>query len=149
HVIVRKKPGVTIVPSAKLRVPGLDVAEVRLRQLHRYIVIVEVPERVTIDREQSIFVERPFEVQILDATVRLIAWQPVLLLELRTITTRYYAADAELDPILVFFGLLFRGGSSDRFAIRSGANPSSGKGSRKNQHKESARGGLHNIEINI
>src|SRR5205823_10639902 len=112
HVIVRKKPGVTIVPSAKLRVPGLDVAEVRLRQLHRYIVIVEVPERVTIDREQSIFVESPFEVQILDATVRLIAWQPVLLLELRAIATRYYAADSELDPIFVFFGLLFRGGSS-------------------------------------
>jgi hypothetical protein len=50
--------------------------------------------------------------QILDATVRLIAWEPVLLLELRAIAARDHAADSELNPIFVFFGLLFSGGSS-------------------------------------
>ena len=49
HVIVRKEPPISIVPTAKLSKASLDVAEVRLRQLHSDIVIVEIPERVTID----------------------------------------------------------------------------------------------------
>jgi len=75
----------------------------------------------------------------------------MLLLELRTITIRDDSADPELDPILVFFGLLFGGRSRHRFAVAcvTGANPSRGKGSRKNQHQESARGVRHNIQINI
>ena len=51
-IVVRKEPGVAIVPAAKLRVASLDVAEIRLRQLHGYVVIVEIPERVTIDRKE-------------------------------------------------------------------------------------------------
>src|SRR4029450_1128571 len=94
-IIVRKEPRVAIIPSAKLGVPGVYVAEIRLRQLHRDVVIVEIPERVTIDRKHTVFVERPFEVQVLDATVSLIAWQPVLLLELRAIAARDPSADSE------------------------------------------------------
>jgi hypothetical protein len=73
----------------------------------------------------------------------------VFLFELRTIAARDDSADSELDPILVFFGLLFSGGSSDRLVIaRTGANPGGGKCSRKNQHQDSARGVRHNIQIN-
>src|SRR4030095_3927762 len=63
-VIVRKKTRVAIIPTAKLRVASLDVAEIRLRQLHGYIVIVEIPERVTIDRKHAVFVQSSLEVQL-------------------------------------------------------------------------------------
>ena len=43
--------------------------------------------------------------QILNAAVRLITWQPLFLLELRAVATRYHSANAEFDPILVFWGL--------------------------------------------
>ena len=59
------------------------------------------------------------------------------------------STDGELDPILVFFGLLFRSRSDGLLIARATANSSSGKSSRKNQHQESARGGIHNIQINI
>src|SRR6476661_482093 len=61
-IVMRKEPGVAIVPTAKLRVPSLDVAEIRLRQLHGYIVIVEIPERVTIDRKKRVFAYSSFDV---------------------------------------------------------------------------------------
>ena len=73
-IVVREESGVAIVPAAKLRVASLDVAEIRLRQLHGYVVIVEIPERVTIDRKHAVFVESSLEVQILDTAVNLIAW---------------------------------------------------------------------------
>jgi hypothetical protein len=73
----------------------------------------------------------------------------VFLLELRPIAARDDSADSELDPIFVFFGLLFGGRSSYRFAVGARAKPSGGYSSRKNQHQESARGGFHNIQINI
>ena len=72
-IVVREEPGVAIVPAAKLRVASLDVAEIRLRQLHGYVVIVEIPERVTIDRKERVFAHGPFKVQILDTAVNLIA----------------------------------------------------------------------------
>src|SRR5947207_3144531 len=71
HIVVRKEPAVTIVPTAKLGVASLDVPEIRFRQLHRDIVIVEIPERVTIDRKYAVFVESSLKVQILDAAVNL------------------------------------------------------------------------------
>src|SRR6476646_5491586 len=61
-IAVRKEPGVAIVPAAKLGVASLDVAEIRLRQLHCYIVIVEIPERVTIDRKKRVFAHSSFDV---------------------------------------------------------------------------------------
>ena len=74
----------------------------------------------------------------------------VFLFELRAIAARDDSAHRELDPIFVFFGFLFSGGRSDRFVIaRTGANPSDGKRSRKNQQQESARGVRHKIRINI
>src|SRR5882757_5035902 len=73
-IVVRKEPGVAIVPTAKLRVASLDVAEIRLRQLHRDVVIVDIPQRVTIDRKDAVFVESSFKVQILNAAINLIAW---------------------------------------------------------------------------
>src|SRR4029077_2711697 len=73
-IVVREESGVAIVPAAKLGVASLDVAEIRLRQLHCDVVIVEVPERVTINRKERIFTHGPFKVQILDTTVNLIAW---------------------------------------------------------------------------
>ena len=100
--------------------------------MHRYVVIVEIPERVTIDRKHAVLVESSFKVKILDAAINLIARQPVFLLELRAIAAGDDSADSELDPILVFFGLLFRCGGSYRFAIaRTGANSSGGKGPAK------------------
>ena len=78
--------------------------------------------------------------QIPDAAVRLIAWQPVLFLELRAIAARYYTADAELDPVFVLFSLLFCGRSRG-FAIAcvTGANCGCGTSPSANQHKEFAR----------
>src|SRR5690242_2441788 len=81
-VIVRKEPAVAIVPTPKLGVASFDVAEVRFRQLHRKIVVVEIPERMTINRKYAVFVECSLEMQILDASVNLIARQPVFLFEL-------------------------------------------------------------------
>src|SRR5580765_4662931 len=59
-IVMRKEPRVPIVPTAKLPVPSLYVAEIRLRQLHCYIVIVEIPERVTIDRKERVFAHSSF-----------------------------------------------------------------------------------------
>ena len=106
---------------------------------------------MAINCKGRVFAKSLFVMQTLDPAVRLITWQPVFLLELRPVAARYYAADAELDPVVVFFGLLFRGVAV--VALPSLVSPartaSSGKDSRKNQHQESARGGFHNIEINI
>ena len=52
-------------------------------------------------------------------------------------------------PIFVFFGFLFRGRSDCLLIACATVNSSGGKRSRKNQHQESARGGFHNIQINI
>src|SRR4051812_24840892 len=71
---VRKETAVAVIPTAKLRVASLDVAKIRLRQLHGYVVIIEIPERVTIDRKDAVFVKGSFKVQILDTAVNLIAW---------------------------------------------------------------------------
>src|SRR5438034_579463 len=72
-IVVRAEPGVAIVPTPKLRVASLDVAEIRLRKLHGYVVIVEIPERMTIDRKKRVFTYGSFEVQILYAAINLIA----------------------------------------------------------------------------
>src|SRR4029453_15499593 len=72
-IVMRKEPGVAIVPAANLGVARLDIAEIRLHQLYGYVVIVEIPERVTIDRKEAVFVESSFKVQILDTAVNLIA----------------------------------------------------------------------------
>ena len=94
HIVVRKEPAVAIIPAAKFRVASLYVAEIRFRQLHGHVVIVEIPERVTIDRKYAVFVESSFKVQILDAAVNLIARKPVFLFELRAVATRDDAADS-------------------------------------------------------
>ena len=103
---MRKESAVPIVPTAKFGKTGLDVTELRLRQLDLYVVIVGIPDPVAVDRKQAVLAESPLKVQVLDAAVRLIAWQPVLLLELCLIAARDYSANAELDPVLVFSGFL-------------------------------------------
>src|SRR5262245_705791 len=148
-IIVRKKSPVAVIPTPKLSVPSLDVAEIGLRQLHGYVVIVEIPERVTIDRKERVFSDSSFKAEILDTAVNLIARQPVFLFELRAIALRDDSPDSELDPILVFFGLLFRCRSDRLLVTRATANSSGGKSSRKNQHQESASGVCHTIQINI
>src|SRR5882762_9242841 len=67
NIVVREEPRVAIVPTAKLRVASLDVADIRLRQLHGYVVIVEIPERVTIDGKERVFAHGSLDVQILYA----------------------------------------------------------------------------------
>jgi hypothetical protein len=105
---------------------------------------------VTIDRKHAVFIESSLKVQILDAAINLIARQPVFLFELGAIAASDHAADAELNPIFVFFGLLFGRRCGYSFAIaRPTANPGGGKCSRKNHYQESARGVCHSIEINI
>src|SRR5439155_13706871 len=69
YIVVRKEPAVAIIPTAEFGKTSLDVAEVGFRQLHPYVVIVEIPERVTIDREQAVFVKSSLKVQILDPSV--------------------------------------------------------------------------------
>src|SRR5438046_8232260 len=63
-IVVREEPCVAIVPVAKLGVASLNVAEIRLRQLHSDVVIVEIPERVTVDRKEHVFTHGTFKVQI-------------------------------------------------------------------------------------
>src|SRR6267142_863215 len=70
-IVVRKEPGVAIIPAAKFRVASLDVAEIGLRQLHGYVVIVDIPERVTIDGKERVFAHSSLDVQILYAAVNL------------------------------------------------------------------------------
>src|ERR1051326_8558844 len=72
-VIVREKAAVTVIPTSKLSVASLDVAEIRLRQLDCYIVIVQIPEGVTIERKEDVFAHGSLDVQILDTAVRLTA----------------------------------------------------------------------------
>src|SRR5256885_400644 len=112
HIVRRKNPAAAVIPTAKLCVASLDVAEVGFRELERYVVIVEIPERVTIDRKLRVFADSSLQVQILNTAVSLIAWKPVFLFELRTIAASDDSADSELDPIFVFLGLLFGGGGS-------------------------------------
>jgi hypothetical protein len=148
--IVRKEPAVPVVPTAKFGETSLNVTELFLRQFHLNVVIVGVPDCVAINCKGRVFAKSLFVMQTLDPAVRLITWQPVFLLELRPVAARYYAADAELDPVVVFFGLLFRGRSCCLAIARvTGADRRSGKDSRKNQHQESARGVRHDIEISI
>jgi hypothetical protein len=104
HIIVREESAVPIVPTAKFGKTGLDVTKLRLRQLDLYVVIVGIPDPVAVDRKQAVLAERPLKVQVLDAAVRLIAWQPVLLLELCLIAAGDYSANTELDPVFVFRG---------------------------------------------
>src|SRR5205823_6603244 len=104
-IVVRKEPGIPVIPTAKFGVASFDVAEVRFRQLHRYVVIIEIPERVTVDRKYAVFVEGSLEVQILDAAVNLIARQPMFLFELRAVAARDHSADTELDPVFILFWL--------------------------------------------
>src|SRR5947207_7121832 len=73
-IVVREEPGVAIVPTAKLRVASLDVAEIRLCQLHGHVVIDEIPERMTIDGKERVFAHGSLDMQILYAAVNLIAW---------------------------------------------------------------------------
>ncbi len=101
---MREESAVPIVPTAKFGKTGLDVTELRLRQLDLYVVIVGIPDPVAVDRKQAVLAERPLKVQVLDAAVRLIAWQPVLLLELCLIAAGDYSANTELDPVLVLPG---------------------------------------------
>ena len=103
HVIVREESAVPIVPTAKFGKTGLDVTELRLRQLDLYVVIVGIPDGVAVDRKQAVLPESLLKVQVLDAAVRLIAWQPVLLLELCLIAAGDDSANPELDPVLVLF----------------------------------------------
>src|SRR5215469_16664253 len=69
HIVVREEPAVAVIPTAKLGVASLDVAEVRLRQLHGYVVIVEIPERVTTNREGRVFANGLFVMQVLYTAV--------------------------------------------------------------------------------
>src|SRR5436305_8300239 len=112
HIIVRKEPAIAVIPTAKLCVTSLEVAKVGFGQLERYVVIVEIPKRVTSERELSVFADSSLQVQILNTAVSLIAWKAVFLFELRTIAASDDSADCELDPIFVFVGLLFGGRSS-------------------------------------
>jgi hypothetical protein len=72
----------------------------------------------------------------------------VFLFELCAIAARDDSAHSELDPIFVFFGLLFRSRGNGLFIARPSANSSSGKSSRKNHYQEFARGFRHNIQVN-
>ena len=101
---MREESAVPIVPTAKFGKTGFDVTELRLRQLDLYVVIVGIPDPVAVDRKQAVLAESPLKVQVLDAAVRLIAWQPVLLLELCLIAAGDYSANTELDPVFVFRG---------------------------------------------
>src|SRR6516165_6485676 len=71
HIVVRKESRVAIIPTAKFGIASLDVAEVRLRQLHCYVVIVEIPECVTINREGRVFANGLFVMQGLYTAVGL------------------------------------------------------------------------------
>src|SRR4051812_3583056 len=112
HIVVRKESAVAVIPTAKLGVTSLEVAEIGFGELKRYVVIVEIPECVTSDRELSVFADSSLQVQILYTAVGLIAWKPVFLFELRTIAASDDSAHSELDPIFVFLGLLFGGRGS-------------------------------------
>src|SRR6476659_1037981 len=72
--IVRKEPAVPVVPTAKFGKASLNVTELWLRQLHLYVVIVGVPDCVTVNGKGRIFAKSLFVMQILNAAVRLITW---------------------------------------------------------------------------
>src|SRR5204863_4609222 len=108
-----------------------------------------VPKSMTIQRKLRVFANSSLQVQILDTAVNLITRQPVFLLKLRAIAAGNDSANREFDPILVLFWLLFRGRSDGLLIARPAVKPSGNKNSRKNQQQESARGGIHNIQINI
>src|SRR5262245_37602443 len=62
NIVVREESAVAVVPSAELGIASLDVAEIRLRQLDCYVVIVEIPERVTIERKEGVFAHGSLDV---------------------------------------------------------------------------------------
>jgi hypothetical protein len=104
---------------------------------------------VAINCKGRVFAKSLFVMQTLDPAVRLIAWQPVLLFELRAIAVCDYSANTELDPVRVFFWLFFRGHSRGLAIARfTGANRSGSKRPHADQHEESARR-IHNIDISI
>ncbi|KAF5407856.1 MAG: hypothetical protein Udaeo2_19780 [Candidatus Udaeobacter sp.] len=144
YIVVRKEGAVPIVPAAKFSKTGLNITELRFRQLDLYVVIVRIPDRVAVDRKQAVFAKRPLKVQVLDAAVSGIGREPVLLFELSVVPVHNGAANAELDPVLVFrsFFCCCHCFSIDGFA---GAQPSGGKDSRANQHKKFARYTYHKI----
>src|ERR1051325_5628156 len=97
----RNKTAIAIVPASKFAVTRLDVAELRLYQLQLHVVIVNVPERVAVDRQRRVFADAVLVMQVLDPSVDLVARQPVLLFELRPVATGNDSADAKLNPIVV------------------------------------------------
>jgi hypothetical protein len=74
----------------------------------------------------------------------------VFLFKLRAIAARDHSADSKLDPVFVFFRLLFGSRGCKRLAI-AGARPQpdGSKTSRKNHYQEYARQVGHKTEINI
>src|SRR5215813_3678674 len=60
-IVMWKETAVAVVPTSKLRVARLDVAEIRFRQLHVYVVIVEVEQSMAIEREKDVFAHRSLE----------------------------------------------------------------------------------------
>src|SRR6266542_3619340 len=142
---MRKEAAVPIIPTAKFGKTSLDVTELWLRQLQCYVVIVEIPQGVAVERKQAIFVKSLLKVQILDPAVNFITREPVFLFKLRAISIRYYSANAEFDPVLVLRCLF--GCCCHRFSIRGFASTkcAGGKSSRANQHEESASGAHREI----
>jgi hypothetical protein len=61
-VIVWKESAVSVIPTAELSKTSFDIAELWLRQLQRYVVIVGIPDRVAVDRKQAVFAQRPLKV---------------------------------------------------------------------------------------
>src|SRR5215510_1477141 len=62
NIVVREESAVAVVPTSKLGVTSLDVAEIRLRQMQFYVVIVEIPERVTVERKEDILAHGSLDV---------------------------------------------------------------------------------------
>jgi hypothetical protein len=143
-----KKSSVAIIPTSKFGKTGFDITEIRLRQLQRDVVIVEIPKGVAINRKQAVLTHRLLKMQVLDTAVSGIGRKPMLLFELSVVAVHDRAANTELDPVLVLWRLFCC--CCHRFSISgfATANCSGGKNSRKTQHKEFARG-FHKIEINI
>src|SRR5947208_12442239 len=73
HIVVRKEPAIAVIPTAKLGVTTLEVAEIGFCELERYVVIVEIAEFVTSDRKLTVFAESTLQVQILNTAGSLIA----------------------------------------------------------------------------
>src|SRR5690349_12773947 len=86
------------------------------------------------------------QMKIRDASVRLIRGQPVFLFELRPIAACDHSPNTEFNPVLVLFRCRLGRRSDCCLAVAfTGSNSSGDKSPRKNQHKESARGGFHGV----